>query len=68
MMKSVLRGLAVFTLLLTGALACRQPPAAAARPAMQRRTERLVVEFIQTWRREMAAACPAVQRAVRQCG
>ncbi len=56
MMKSVLRGLAVFPLLLTGALACRQPPAAPPRPAMQRRTERLVVEFIQTWRREMAAA------------
>ncbi len=55
-MKSVLRGLAVFTLLLTGALACRQPPAAPPRPEMQRRTERLVVEFIQTWRREMAAA------------
>ncbi|MCO4098811.1 MAG: hypothetical protein HEQ38_05260 [Gemmatimonas sp.] len=56
MMKSVLRGLAVFTLLLTGALACRHPPAAPPRPEMQRRTERLVVEFIQTWRREMAAA------------
>lgn len=55
-MKSQLLRLAVFTLLLGGPLACRQQPATPPRPEAQLRTERLVVDFIQAWRREMAAA------------